>query len=92
MRIGHCPACDAHTSEIAFLRERVKVLEDKLVNIADPLVDARLAAAQSAAQPPTPPRVRVPWYVRKDAPPVEPEAPPKSNREIHESFQREEPA
>jgi hypothetical protein len=37
--------CD-HESEIQFLREQVKTLTEKLADMADPLINARLARAR----------------------------------------------
>lgn len=79
MNIGSCAACKSKDSEIEFLRGEVVALRERLTNMVDPLLQARLAAA-SRTEPPkprdTPPPIpRSPQMIRatrSDRPPQEP--------------------
>ena len=99
MRLGSCPACKSKDSEIAFLRSQVTSLQEqnrelqgKALNLADPLLDARLAFAAAPATPSTPGPRRVPWRLREDRDPAPVEAVPdvRTNAEVHDSFREEQ--
>jgi len=99
MRLGSCPACNSKDSEIAFLRtlvgqinEQKATLEAKVCQLADPLIDARLAFAAAPATPSTPGPRRVPWRLREDREPTVVEAVPdvRTNAEVHDSFREEQ--
>lgn len=63
MLIGTCATCETLRSEVAYLREQVTTLQKVLAEVADPLVNARIAQAQRVrdAQPAeqSPPRQRI---------------------------------
>jgi hypothetical protein len=96
MLIGTCETCSTLRSEVEFLRARVVALQDKLTEMADPMVASRLAHAQRLkyAGPPgpqAPPRPRIsPASIRRqyaDRPPDTPQLPVETRDEIERGFQ-----
>jgi hypothetical protein len=101
MRLGSCYACPTKDSEIAFLRSQVTSLQEqnrelqgKVLNLADPLLDARLAAAHAPVATVNPSPRRLPWRMREDREPEtpKPEQDIRTNAEVHDSFRVEEQA